>query len=287
MREAPSCGEAETALSRAPMRRSSVLTWVLAGSVLIGIVTSARALDWGALTTPSSSPPRVIGGFGGACITGAVPLPLEGAGFQAEDVRRNRYFGHPDLIAYIVDLGRRAAEAGLGALLIGDMAQPRGGPMTGHVSHQSGLDVDVSFRLDVAPLPREARAGIERISFVSAETGEVDPALWTDHHAELVRLATTDPRVSRVFVDAAIKRDLCGRAWPERSWLRRVRTWPRHADHIHVRLRCPAGSPECREQAPLPPGEGCSGVTQPPLSQVRRTPRTSLPEPCRVLLQGS
>lgn len=250
-----------------------------------GEVTDVAALSWGAVTEPlSRSPARVIGSAASACLVGAARLPLEGRGYQAIRVSRNRHFGHPSLVSFIVDLGARADALGLGTVLVGDMAQPRGGPMAGHVSHQGGLDVDLPFRLDVAPLPREARESIEATSFVDPESGRVDAARWTAHHAELLRLAATDPRVSRMFVDAAVKRDLCERSWPDRSWLRLVRTWPRHADHVHVRLRCPPGSPSCREQDPLPPGEACSAITQPPVTRVRRTPRTTLPPLCRALL---
>lgn len=250
-----------------------------------GEVTDVAALAWGAFTEPlSGAPARVIGSSAAACLVGAQRLPLEGRGYQAIRVSRNRHFGHPSLVSFVTGLGAQVAAAGLGTLLVGDMAQPRGGPMAGHVSHQSGLDVDLSFRLDVGPLPREAREGIEAIEFVDAARGAVDPARWTDRHAELVRLAAVDPRVSRIFVDAAIKRDLCARTWDDRGWLRRVRTWPRHADHLHVRLHCPPGSPACREQDPLPPGEACEGVRQPPVTRVRRTPRTVLPPLCRGLL---
>ncbi len=256
-----------------------------AGAALLAIAAAhARALDWFEITSPAPGPARVIGSPAAACIAGAVRLPPEGAGYQAVELSRNRHYGHPELVEYIERLGRRAAAAGLGLLAVGDMAQPRGGPMgSGHVSHQGGLDVDISYRLDLAPLPREAREGVEEISFVDARSGRVDPRLWTDRHAELVRLAVTDPRVSRAFVDAAIKRDLCEREWDDRSWLGRVRVWPFHDDHIHVRLSCPEGSPACRDQAPLPPGEACGALVNPPADRVRRTPRTTLPAACRAL----
>lgn len=257
---------------------------VLVGG-LAGAVAYARPTSWGEIRTPTSGPPRVIGGFAAACIAGAVALPLEGTGYQAMDLSRRRYYGHPDLIAFLTELGRRANRAGLGTVLVGDMAQPRGGPMSyGHVSHQSGLDVDVWFRLDVAPLPREAREGLEEISFVDPRTRRVDPERWTDAHAELVRLAATHPRVSRVFVDAAVKRDLCERTWPDRSWLRLVRPWPRHDDHMHVRLRCPEGATECVNQPPLPLGEGCDVIAHPPPSRVRQAPRGVVPVRCNDVL---
>lgn len=265
------------------MKRIALLAGV--GALVAGAV-HARALDWPDVETPTPGPTRVIGRYAAACIAGAVQLPLEGPGYQAVDLVRNRHWGHPDLIAFLTELGRRADEADLGTLLIGDMAQPRGGPMPyGHVSHQSGLDVDVWYRLDLAPMPRGAREGLEEISFVDHTTGRVDPERWTDRHAELVHLAAVHPRVSRIFVDGAIKRDLCARSWTDRSWLRRVRPYPRHDDHMHVRLRCPEGATECVDQRPPPPGEGCDDVEEPERIRLRPRPVSALPSACRALMR--
>jgi penicillin-insensitive murein endopeptidase len=279
--------------------RVAALVLLLSSSVAAAGDRAAKGAPrrgWGAIAGPTAGPPRVVGHYGGACLEGAVPLPLEGAGYQAIDLSRRRYYGHPVLVSFLGDLGRAVNARGLGTMLVGDMAQPRGGPMTfGHVSHQGGLDVDLWFRLDVPPLPREDRERIAQPSVVDPRTGRPDPARWTARHAELVRLAATDPRVSRVFVGAAIKRDLCERTWADRSWLRVVRTWPRHDEHLHVRLRCPADSPACVDQAPLPPGEGCSaGELEPRIAYERAasrrpppTPRTVLPAACEALIHAS
>ncbi len=229
----------------------------------------------------------MFGRHGGAgCIAGAVLLPLEGPGYQAVDCSRRRHYGHPALVAFIGDLGRAVAARELGTMLVGDMSQPRGGPMPdGHVSHQGGLDVDVWFRLDVPALPRAVRDGIAQPRVVAAATGRPIAALWTDRNAELVRLAATDSRVSRVFVGAAIKRDLCERAWPDRAWLRVVRPWPGHDDHLHIRLRCPLDSPACVDQPALPPGESCRAADLAPAfaRERRERARPSRPVPDRVL----
>jgi hypothetical protein len=37
----------------------------------------------------------------------------------------------------------------------------------------------------------------------------------------------------------------------------KVRPWYGHADHIHVRLKCPTDSPDCRAQLAVPAGNGC------------------------------
>src|SRR5579885_3665680 len=93
----------------------------------------------GAALAPAPGPPRVIGGFAHGCIAGARPLPLDGPGYEVIRLSRRRYFGHPDTVAFVERLGRRARAAGLPAFYVGDMAQPRGGPLPyGHASHQTG-----------------------------------------------------------------------------------------------------------------------------------------------------
>jgi penicillin-insensitive murein DD-endopeptidase len=248
---------------------------------------------WAAAAYPTEGPAKVIGSHGRACLAGAVPLPPEGAGYQAVDLPRRRHFGHPLLVAFITDLGQIVATRQLGTMLVGDMAQARGGPMSsGHVSHQGGLDVDIWFRLDVPPLPREKRDEIPQPSVVDPATGRPDPDRWGVHHAELIRAAALDPRVSRVFVGAALKRDVCERTWTDRRWLHKVRPWPGHDDHLHVRLWCPPGSHTCVDQPPLPDGEACDAADLAPAFAHERAwkrrpppvPNRNVPAACHRVL---
>lgn len=274
---------------------AAALAALLAGTPSV-VMGKGQAASWPTATYPSAGPPLVIGSYGGACISGAVTIEPEGPGYQVVDLSRRRHYGHPVLVEFLVDLGRLVSTRQLGTLLVGDMAQPRGGPMSsGHVSHQGGLDVDLWFRLDLPPLPREQREGIPQPSVVDPATGRPNPAQWGVANAELVRAAAVDPRVSRVFVGAAIKRDLCERAWPDRSWLQRVRPWPYHDEHLHVRLHCPADSPACVPQPPLPPSEGCSEAELAPAftreaalaGHPMPAPNRVLPPACRSVLTAA
>lgn len=282
----------------AARRRSAIVALVLLSSLLLtavaladGQALRARAL-WARIRAPSAGTSEAIGGYSAGCLIGGARLPAEGTGYQAVELQRRRNFGHPSAIDFVRRLGRRVARAGLGTLLIGDLSQPRGGPCWGHASHQIGLDIDVWLRLDVPELPRAQRRNLDHPSMLDPETKRVDPARWTDAHAELVRIAASDDRVSRIFLDAAIKRDLCDRQWQDRSWLSRIRPWPNHDDHMHVRLSCPEGSPDCAEQSPLPSGEGCGPeldalIDAPPARPRRRTRRepTPLPDRCRAVVE--
>lgn len=271
---------------RLPRCLSSATARLLAFTGACGFwsLSAIAADDWADITEPLPGEPRIIGHHGGACLVGAEQLPPEGDGYQAVDLARNRHYGHPILIDYIQRLGQRVDESGFGPMLVGDMAQPRGGPMPyGHVSHQSGLDVDIWFRLDLPPLERSEREEIEQPILVDSATQRLD-SRWGDNNATLIRLAADDARVARIFVDSAVKRDLCEREWDDRSWLRRVRPWHSHDEHLHVRLRCPPGATECVDQPEPPPGEGCQTFTPTPRPDVYPAPGRSLPPACNAVL---
>jgi len=261
-----------------------------------GPKTSETALTpaaFAATRSPSSGPARSIGGYAAGCVAGAKALAPEGPGYQVIRLSRNRNWGHPILVDTLRDLGARAAAARLGTLLVGDIGQPRGGPLpSGHASHTIGLDADIWLRLDLPPMDRAARERLSEIVYVDYDRARVRPE-WSDKQANLVRLAAVDPRVERIFIHPTIKRALCEADWPDRSWLRKVRPWWGHDGHMHVRLGCPAGSPTCERQKPIPEGDGCddlSGwiaeadrpvVEQPP--NERR--RVKLPAECRAVLE--
>ncbi len=244
----------------------------------------ARAADWAAQPRPAAGPPRAIGGTTLGCLAGAAQLPFDGPGWQAIRTSRNRHWGHPAAIALVEHVAAQARAAGLPDLWIGDIAQPRGGPMPwGHASHQTGLDVDIW--LDLRPKPRIPRAQREDLSIPSLvlpDESSVDPARWTSRHAALIRLAAEAPGVDRVLVHHAIKRRLCqdnaGSPGAE-AWLRRVRPWRGHDSHMHIRLRCPPGSPDCRDIAPPPPGDGCDASLDWWRSPESRRPTPTPPGP--------
>jgi penicillin-insensitive murein endopeptidase len=228
-----------------------------ATAIVLATGGTARA-DWGQFAEPSAAPPQAIGTHDRGCLAGGVALPLDGPGHQVMRVSRNRYYGHPDLIRFIETLAADLAAAGHPGLLIGDLAQPRGGPMrTGHRSHQSGLDVDIWFLPAPAPgLSMEAREQLSAQSQVAPGGRTVSDA-WGPLQLAALRQAALSPAVDRIFVNAAIKREVCAAATGDRSWLGKIRPWWGHDAHFHVRLACPAGEADCVGQAPLPSGDGC------------------------------
>lgn len=255
-----------------------------------------RSNAWAELPGPSPGPARSIGGAALGCLAGGVQLPLEGVGYQAVRVSRNRHWGHPITIRFVQDFAAEAQRRGLPDLWIGDLAQPRGGPMPwGHVSHQTGLDVDIW--LDLLPKARQPRAAREEIritSLVLPDQSGVDPRHFTPRHAALIRQAAEHPGVDRVIVNHGIKRSLCA-AHRGEAWLRRVRPWRGHDSHMHIRLRCPPGDAACQQAPPIPAGDGCDAsldwwlseeARRPPRPPARPGPPPPLPAACAGVLRA-
>ncbi len=212
---------------------------------------------------PSSSNPGSFGSYARGCLAGGLELRETSDGWQAMRLSRNRNWGHPEMIAFIERLSVRAREIGWPRLYVGDIGQPRGGPMkSGHRSHQIGLDVDMWLRKPIErELSRKEREQIGSYNVV-ARNGIGLNDNWSAEHHQLIRAASEDPAVARIFVNAAIKRGMClaekgANGKIDAPWLRKVRPWKGHNYHFHVRLACPPGSPGCRDQAPPPPGDGC------------------------------
>jgi penicillin-insensitive murein DD-endopeptidase len=225
--------------------------------------TRAKEL-FGRKTTPSPGAARSIGFYSRGCIAGAVALPIDGETWQVMRVSRNRNWGHPQLIQFIEKLADKATRGGWHGLLIGDMSQPRGGPLiAGHASHQIGLDVDIWLTaMPAHELTREQREEMMATMIVAADRKDVDPKVWTPAHVALTKAAATDPLVNRIFVNPAIKKALCRDAGDDRAWLSKVQPWLGHDWHFHVRLNCPPDSPACEPQAPRPDGDGCHNVKE-------------------------
>lgn len=248
------------------------------------------AQRWSTVLQPAAGPIRVIGSYVSGCIQGAIPLPLEGEGFQTVRRGRHRYFGHPRLIQYIETIGQFVAEHGFGVLNIGDIGQARGGPTPrGHRSHQTGLDVDVWFWLVPATdrLTPEEREMLPAPSMLTADRQALDMRRWSSQHAELLQATAAFDTVERIFVHPRIKQALCN-AFPGTPWLRKIRPWWGHDDHFHVRLRCPLGQTDCQSQPPLPSGDGCDASLAWWFSEAaRRPPRPAHPAPRVVQLPAA
>ena len=193
--------------------------------------------------TPTEVQTRSIGFYARGCLAGAKALPIDGETWQVMRLSRNRNWGHPAMIAFLERFSRKAAREGVWpGILVGDISQPRGGPMlTGHASHQIGLDADVWL----TPMPdhtlsRAEREEMSAVDMVREDGLSVDPAHWSARQAGVIKAAAEEPEVERIFVNAAIKKALCETAAGE-PWMNKVRPYWGHNYHFHIRIACPAG----------------------------------------------
>jgi penicillin-insensitive murein endopeptidase len=217
------------------------------------------------------------------------------------------------LVEYLTDLSAAATQIGWKGLYIGDISQPRGGPMTsGHASHQIGLDADIWM------LPPErlnlTRAEREKISSIPVRSSDQRSVTknWTARHAALLQAAASDPRIERIFVAAAVKIEMCKTATPaDKKWLQKIRPVAGHDTHFHVRLKCPKGASDCETQKPTVSelskgGNGCDDTLMwwvsdaylnppkptkpvnppPPVKGPRQYTMADLPEQCSAVLSA-
>ncbi|MEX0312411.1 MAG: penicillin-insensitive murein endopeptidase [Tateyamaria sp.] len=220
--------------------------------------------QFGAKRRASAQSAAAFGSYAKGCLAGGEQLAETGPTWQAMRLSRNRNWGHPELVDYVQDLSREAAkQPGWAGLYVGDMSQPRGGPMlTGHRSHQIGLDADI-WMLPARNLTLSAteRENISSISTRRASGAYVN-SNWTRAHHEIIKAAASDSRTARIFVFPGAKVQMCKDETGDRSWLRKVRPWWGHHYHFHVRLNCPPGTRGCVDQNPPPPGDGCADAQQ-------------------------
>src|SRR5687767_13221767 len=187
--------------------------------------TPAKEL-FGRRPTGADLTPRAIGFYAKGCLAGGVALPINGKTWQVMRLSRNRNWGHPDLVAFMERLAEKVPKvSNWPGLLVGDMTQPRGGPMlTGHGSHQVGLDADIWLTpMPRTPLSREQREEMSATNVVAEDKKDVDPKKWTPGHLAVIKAAAEDPKVERIFVNAAIKKALCRDAGKDRAFLHKVR----------------------------------------------------------------
>lgn len=187
----------------------------------------------------------------------AAELPLRGHGFHWETRRRNAdgHYGTEELVHALVNAAGVVADAHPGSdLLIEDLSRPEGGRIRGHRSHRSGRDADVAYyaqRAEGGPLnpsrslwfTRSLRVRAGRATFDAARNVLLLETLLSDRSID----------VSHLFMAPHLQRAVLAAASSEhRARFEQVMRTPRgrgmdpHADHFHVRIRCPRGDrPAC------------------------------------------
>jgi len=197
-----------------------------------------------------------IGYYPRGCLQGGVPLPTTGPTWQVMRLSRNRNWGHPSLIHFLEKFAPAGPprRTGWKGILVGDLAQPRGGPLPyGHTSHQIGLDVDVWFMpMPDRVLSKDEREKTSATNLVSDDWKHLNPKTWTPQHIAFIKTAAEQPDVERVLVNAVIKQDCAGsRIKIKTAGWRRYGPGTTTTTTSMCRLKCPADSTEL--SAPSPP----------------------------------
>ena len=266
----------------------------------------ARTL-FGKAETAAALAPRALGWYSKGCLSGGVHLADTGPDWQTMRLSRNRAWGHPKLIKLLKRLASESKQDGWTGLLVGDISQPRGGPMlTGHASHQVGLDADIWL----TPMPnrvlsRKEREEIQATTMLDKTSLAVDPKVFTPAHVAIIKRAASYPQVERIFVNPAIKKALCQAAGKDRAWLGKVRPIWGHNYYFHIRIGCPNGG--CQTQPPVSGDDGCgkevtdwlktieASLKKPqpkpgekiiPDSERRQVTMDQLPPECKIVLNG-
>lgn len=253
---------------------------------------------WEAIELPTSGAPQALGSYERGCLSGAIILPENTPGLQLMRPGRRRFYGHPELIHFLEELGKKVQITLLNTLLVGDLSNPRGGPhMTGHKSHQTGLDVDIWFLNPGIEknLTLEERESLAAPSVLSNSGEILDPTYWTQTQRDILKTVATFPIVERIFVTPLIKKDLCQHFQSDskqKIWLRKIRPWWGHVDHFHVRLNCPKDNLHCKPQAPVGTGNGCdssldwwfSNEAKQPAQDKKESEMPLLPPECETVL---
>ncbi len=243
---------------------------------------------FGRQKTPAILQSEAYGSYSKGCLAGAEALPVTGKNWQVMRLSRNRNWGTPQLIRVIEKIAAEGkAKAGWNGLLVGDMSQPRGGPMkTGHASHQIGLDADIWW----TPMPDHLLSTKERETFAPLEMVKNRTTLseyWSEDRARLLQAAAQNPDVARIFVHPPIKAAMCRWAsGSDKSWLAKIRPYFGHTFHFHVRMKCPEGMAACKNQwTPNPDdGTGCGKelaywYSDAPWVHPKRDPNAPKPKP--------
>lgn len=221
---------------------------------------SANATDvysWMRVTAPTTGRSESIGGYAAGCLRGGKALESQGAGFQIMNPDRNHRFGNESLLRFLRELGAELKLKENESISIGDLALPRGGPsLDAHASHQSGLDVDIWYKSREVLESAKNTDPFRPESLVVFPDRIVNREKFGEREIELLKRVAGKSEVDRIFVNYAIKQELCTKR-PNADWLKKVRPWYSHDAHFHVRLKCPALDTQCKPMSDLPEGNGC------------------------------
>ncbi len=190
-----------------------------------------------ALATPRGS-------YSNGQLENAVALDAEGPGYVQLFREFGNYWGDASLVSMIRAVAAELHVPGRDRLQVEEISAQFGGPISEHLSHQNGLDVDIGYYkndgVEHVPRPRQYHFAPSMVA-----EGTVTENFDVERNWELMKALHRHGNVARIFVDQVIKDELIRYARSQgefRSHQRVINSLlhvDNHADHMHVRLRCP------------------------------------------------
>lgn len=216
------------------------------------------------LTIPGKSPARkavrvVVGQSKGLPWRGELKKPAQlPRAVHYYRRRTGRIFGATHVIDHVRNVLQSVYDKHPKAhrLAIGDISDADGGPLSGHHSHQSGLDIDIGlyYRRKPASYPKE---------FAVADADTLDAKTTFTMIRNFARTQHRKDGVSKIFLEYELQGVLYRYARKHgvsKRELREIFQYPdgktskhgvvrherNHADHIHVRFKCAPKDDGCR-----------------------------------------
>ncbi len=195
----------------------------------------------------------------GACWLGRLRKPTKLGEADGWYIRRpHRAFGTRATVQHVervlADVVDRFPD--IHTIAVGDISAEQGGHISEHSSHQSGRDIDIGLIFTEKPAAYPQ-------SFVIGTAENLDLEVTFVLVEELARTAQEPDGTLMMFLDFDVQKLLYDWALengetPEYlatlfqyphgrgAFAGIVRHEPHHADHVHVRFRCPRGDSSCR-----------------------------------------
>lgn len=183
---------------------------------IVGAQTEAALIAAGGTRPPTSTTPPSVGGGTSSPVN--TPLPREGDGFYSHS-HTSRQYGLAETIRALQTIGAKwfAAYPKGPSIGIGEISLKGGGDISGHASHEKGVDVDIwLMRKD----HRKEPTNYKNPEYSRPLTQELVNLIRVNTVLKVERIYFNDPQVQG------------------------VRPWAGHDNHLHVRF-CAPGDSSC------------------------------------------